>query len=93
MTINAEVVSVGTTATALNVAEVGASDRVSVLVAVPTSATKTVYLGGAGVDTTDGYPLTAGQQLSLNALANGEVWYAVVATGTQDVNVMRQGVG
>lgn len=50
-----------------------------------------VYLGGAGVTTTDyGYLLKAETSFSIE-LQDDEKLYAVVASGTQTVNVIRQG--
>jgi hypothetical protein len=50
-----------------------------------------VYLGGAGVTTTDyGYLLKADTSFSIE-LQDDEKLYAVVASGTQTVNVIRQG--
>lgn len=84
-------VTVATTATALNVAEGSASDRVSVLVAVPTGGA-TVFVGGSGVTTANGYPITAGTSIALD-LNSGEVAYGIVAASTQAVAVLRSGVG
>jgi len=50
-----------------------------------------VYLGGEGVTTTAyGYLLGASTSFSVE-LQTGEKLYAVVASGTQTVNVLRQG--
>jgi hypothetical protein len=92
MTIQSAVVSVGTSATALSAAEGSGSDAVSVAVSVP-SGGATVYVGGSDVTTGNGYPVAAGQSVVLNAIAPGERVYGIVAASTQNVNVLRQGVG
>jgi hypothetical protein len=85
-------VSVGTTATALNTADTSTTaQRATLLVTCP-SGGATVYLGGAGVTTTSyGYALAASGELSIDILGD-EVLYAVVATSTQNVAVLKQGV-
>lgn len=92
MSFQGAVVSVTTTATALNAAESAGSDKVSLTIKVPTGGA-TVYLGGSDVTTAQGYPLAAGESLPINTLARGEVIYARVAASTQNVHVLRQGVG
>lgn len=85
-------VSVGTTATALNTADTSPSaKKVTILVTNPTGGA-TVYLGGAGVTTTSyGYILAAQGELSIDINAD-EVIYGVVASSTQNVAVLKQGV-
>ncbi len=82
MAVSAEAVSVGTTATALNDGTPG-----RVIVAVPTGGS-TVYVGGSDVDATDGFPLAADAQVEIT-VESGEIVYAVVASSTQAVNVLR----
>ena len=83
-------VTVGTTATLLSSASAG-RDGQSVLVQNPTGGVN-VYIGGAGVTTTDyGYLLLAGSAFAID-LQNGEGIYGVVASSTQAVGVIRQGV-
>lgn len=56
------------------------------------SAGATVYLGGSGVtSSTYGYALAGGSDLSID-LSPGESLYAITASGTQQVNILRQGV-
>lgn len=51
----------------------------------------TVYLGGEGVTSTSyGYALSGGTSFSIE-LGYGEKLYAVVASSTQTVNIIRQG--
>ena len=71
----------------------GTNDRrgQSVLVQNP-SAGATVYLGGSGVTSSSyGYALVGGSDISID-LSGGESLFAVVASSTQQVNVLRQGV-
>ena len=89
MAIGHERVSVGTTATLLSSAYAG-RDGQTVLVQNP-AAGATVYLGGTDVTTSSyGYSLAGGTDVSID-LQNGESLYAVVASSTQTVNVLRQG--
>lgn len=89
--IEASAVTVATTATALNSAESTGSDSVSLLVANVGAAT--VYLGGVDVTTSSGVPLAAGASVSINDLAAGERIYGIVASSTNEVRVLRHGVG
>lgn len=71
----------------------GTNDRSgqSVLVQNP-SAGATVYLGGSGVTSSSyGYALVGGSDISID-LSGGESLFAVVASSTQQINVLRQGV-
>ena len=89
MAVTHNIVSVGATATIISNA---ANDRDghSVLVQNP-SASVTVYIGGAGVTTTSyGVALAGGADISIDLL-QGEVLYGVVASSTQNVNVLRAG--
>lgn len=92
MAIQAAVVSVATTATALNAAESVGSDLVSVLVKVPTGGA-TVYVGPSDVTTASGFPVAAGESMEFPYLGRAERVYGIVAASTQNVNVLRQGVG
>jgi hypothetical protein len=83
------IVSVGATATIISNAE-NDRDGHSVLVQNP-SASVTVYIGGAGVTTASyGVALAGGADISIDLL-QGEVLYGVVASSTQNVNVLRAG--
>ena len=82
-------VSVGTTATKLT-NDFDGRDGQTINVQNP-SASTTVYLGGEGVTTTSyGYLLKAETSFSVE-LQDDEKLYAVVASGTQTVNIIRQG--
>jgi hypothetical protein len=92
MVINHAIVSVGTTATLLTVAASGGGkDGSTILVQNPTGGVS-VYLGGAGVTSSAyGYILAAGSNISIE-LNQDEALYGVVASSTQSVAVLRQGV-
>jgi hypothetical protein len=90
MSLAHERVSVGTTATQLS-SNYSGKDGQTVSVQNP-STTVTVYLGGEGVTTTSyGYALGVVSDMSID-LQDGEKLYAVVASSTLTVNVLRQGV-
>lgn len=79
--------SVTTTATRLDSADQSAGASV----AVKNVGAVTVYVGGSGVTTAAGYPLAAGEAISLDVGKTDEV-YGIVATGTCEVRVLESGV-
>lgn len=82
-------VSVGTTATKLT-SDYDGKDGQTINVQNPSGGVD-VYIGGEGVTTTDyGYLLKADTNFSVE-LQDDEKLYAVVTTGTQTVNIIRQG--
>jgi len=82
-------VSVGTTATKLTT-DYDGKDGQTINVQNPAGGVD-VYIGGEGVTTTDyGYLLKAETNFSVE-LQDDEKLYAVVTTGTQTVNIIRQG--
>jgi len=82
-------VSVGTTATKLT-SDYDGKDGQTINVQNPDGGIN-VYLGGEGVTTTDyGYLLKPDTSFSVE-LQDDEKLYAVVATGTQTLNIFRQG--
>lgn len=88
-------VTVATTPTALHAAPGGEPDRLTpgqrVRVTAPAGSVA-VFVGAAGVTTTSyGAQLAAGQTLDVTLDADGEL-FAVVATATQVVDVLRTGV-
>lgn len=90
MALSHEVVSIGTTATLLSAAAAG-RDGQTVLVQNPTGGAD-VKLGGTGVTTASyGYILTGGTAFAIDLQA-GESLYGVVASSTQSVSIIRQGV-
>jgi hypothetical protein len=90
MSLAHERVSVGTTATQLS-SNYSGKDGQTVSVQNP-SASVTVYLGGEGVTTTSyGFALAPLSDMSID-LQDGEKLFAVVASSTLTVNVLRQGV-
>jgi len=83
-------VSVGSTATLLSATGAG-RDGQTVLVQNPTNG-QSVYIGGTGVTTASyGFLLLAGTAFAIE-LQDGEGIYGVVASSTQTVGVIRQGV-
>ena len=83
-------VSVGSTATLLSATGAG-RDGQTVLVQNPTAG-QSVYIGGTGVTTASyGFLLLAGTAFAIE-LQDGEGIYGVVASSTQTVGVIRQGV-
>jgi hypothetical protein len=90
MAITHGVVSVGATATLLSAAEAG-RDGQTVLVQNPAGGVN-VFIGGTGVTSASyGYLLVGGSAFAIDLQA-GEGLYGVVASGTQSVSVIRQGV-
>ena len=90
MALTHGIVSVGTTATLLSAVESG-RDGQTVLVQNPSGGVN-VYLGGTGVTTASyGYLIVAGSAFAID-LQTGESLYGVVASSTQSVSVIRQGV-
>jgi hypothetical protein len=89
MAVTHNIVSVGTTATVISTA-VNDREGHSVLIQNP-SASTTVYIGGTGVTTTSyGVALAGGSDISID-LQQGEIVYGVVASSTQNLNVLRAG--
>jgi hypothetical protein len=90
MALTHGVVSVGATATLLSAAVAG-RDGQTVLVQNPSGGVN-VFLGGAGVTSASyGYLLVAGSAFAIDLQA-GESLFGVVASSTQSVSVIRQGV-
>jgi hypothetical protein len=89
MALAHERVTVASTATLLSSNSAG-RDGQSLLIQNP-STSAALYLGGAGVTTTNyGYLLVSGGEMSIT-LQNAESLYGVVAS-TSIVNIIRQGV-
>jgi hypothetical protein len=89
MAVTHNIVSIGTTATVISTAA-GDRDGHSVLVQNPSSSV-IVYIGGEGVTTSSyGVSLAGGSDISVDLL-QGEILYGVVASSTQNVNVLRAG--
>lgn len=89
MAVTHNIVSVGTTATAISSA-VSDRDGHSVLIQNP-SESVVVYIGGTGVTTASyGVALAGGADISID-LQQGEILFGVVASSTQNVNVLRAG--
>jgi hypothetical protein len=103
MTVQASIVTVSDTPTALHTPTPDAIAGASIGVKVP-SGGATVFLGGPDVTATgatQGWPVAAGESFFMDVntgdrgLSGGpteDVLYAVVATSTQDANVIVSGV-
>lgn len=63
---------------------IGGGDHVTCFVR---GATATVFLGGATVDSTNGFPLTTSDSFSID-LINGDDLYAVASTGAPTIQVL-----
>ena len=89
MAVSHAIISVGTTATKLT-SDYDGKDGQTINVQNPAGGA-TVYLGGEGVTTSNyGFVLGAGISFSIE-LQDDEKLYGVVATSTQNVNIIRQG--
>lgn len=101
MALLASVVTVAATPTQLNTSRTDAIGGSSLAVKVPTGGA-TVFVGGAAVTAASGWPIAAGESLFLDIdeRAGGasqgpspdEAVYAIVASGTQSVNVLARGI-
>ena len=92
MAINHAIVSVGSTATLLTVAASGGGKDGSTILIQNPSGGQAVYIGGAGVTTSSyGFILAVNSDMSIE-LNQDEAVYGVVASSTQSVAVLRQGV-
>jgi hypothetical protein len=88
VTVNAQPVSVGTTATRLDAADTSASFTRSCL--VRNRGSSAVFIGGAGVTTATGLQLDPGESLTAD-LRPAEPLFGVVASGTVTCHVMLAG--
>jgi hypothetical protein len=92
MAISHAIVSVGNTATLLTVAALGGGKDGSTILVQNPAGGQAVFIGGSGVTSTSyGYKLAIDSSISIE-LNQGEALYAVVASSTQSVAVLRQGV-
>lgn len=82
MSVQADQVTVGTSATSVIAAGVAGLRAV-----VRNAGSTSVFLGPAGVTTTTGYELAAGDSVEVPVNGGGEV-FGVVATGTEPVHVL-----
>lgn len=91
MAVSAARVTVGTSATALTSGDPG--QQVGSGIAFRNmDATATVFIGGPGVTAAAGYPLEAGEELSLDLENTKDLPYAITASGSVVVAVLRAGV-
>ena len=86
MSLNGSVVTVASTATVIATGKVGAS---WVYLHAPTGG-NTVYVGPSTVTTANGLELSKGAPIAF-WLAETDVLYGIVATGTQPLMVMQSG--
>ncbi len=94
MASQSRVIAVTTTATQLSSGKKSrlySSTPVSCAVYVP-SAGQTVYVGGPDVTPDNGFPIPAGGYLTPELAAGDDTLFAVVADGSQKVNVLFTGV-
>lgn len=60
-------------------------------VAVKNVGSVTVYVGGPGVTTAAGYPVAAGEAVSMD-VGKGDEVYGIVGSGTCEVRVLESGI-
>lgn len=90
MAITVSLVTVATTATALSGG--GTDDgREGQSIAVYNPGPSTVYLGGASVTASTGWPVAAGEKEAFDLATNMELPHAITTSGTQQVRVLRLG--
>lgn len=82
-------VTVGVAATLLNALPDASRGQSSILVNVPASVT--VFVGDSTVTAATGYPLVGAREFALD-LADLELLYGCVASGTQPVTVLQAAV-
>lgn len=89
MTLTADRVSVATSATLL-----GTSGNDGIDLVVRNEGSETVFLGPSGVTTSAGFALKAGESQSFSLGAGGAIedLYGIVATGTEELHVLRTNV-
>lgn len=91
MAVDARAVSVGTTATRLDTQN--ETDDVSAsAVAVYNNGAETIYLGDVEVTTATGYPLAAGEHMSVRLDSPRDSLYGIVAAATEEARVLEVGV-
>ena len=85
MALQTAQVTVGTAPVELTVEDVGGS---SIIIQAPAAAV--MYIGGSAVTSSTGFPIAAGQAISMDL--NNERVYGVLASGSGTAFVMRTGV-
>jgi hypothetical protein len=91
MAVSASRVTVGTTATLLSVGTGATYASSGRSVGVRNPGPSTVMLGGTTVTASTGYELRSGESMTID-IGSGEGLYGIVATGTQTVDVLLQGL-
>ena len=87
MAVQSRTVTVTTTASRIDQEDGGSQGF-----AVYNNGSATVYLGGSGVTTSNGYPLAAGEHMGADLDFREEAIYAVCASGTVEVRVLEVSV-
>ena len=82
------VVEIGDTATPINTDGGTASAPVSILVRVPADGAS-VFLGGPDVTTANGFEVAPAESFNVELL--GDILFGAVASGTQDVQTIKNG--
>lgn len=83
MSVTAERVAVGTSATALN-----AQGTAALELTIRNAGGASVFLGDASVTASTGLELTTGETMTVR-VDGGDRLHAVAATGTEEVHVLR----
>lgn len=92
MAVSSASVTVSTSATALNQADTDDNPgKTGQSILVRNVGANTIYLGGSGVTTVNGYPLGVGSDVAVQ-LAPNETLYGIVAASTESARVLVQGV-
>lgn len=81
----AQAVTVGTTPTLLDATPAARLNRVRLTLLINNASAATVYVGDSAVTTTSGYPLLAGERLSLDA-THGAIYAVAAAPG--DIRIL-----
>lgn len=72
----------GTAGTAISTLGTAARDIIQVSIRAGISNAGTIYIGGAGVTTNDGYPLTAGESIDIG-INRAEAIYVIASAASQ----------
>ena len=87
MAIKAEAVATSTSAALIFTSDNGHSEAAQDLVIRNDDGTDTVYIGGVGVDATDGYPVGPGLTLTI-PLMSGDAVYAIASANTPELRLV-----
>ena len=87
MAIKAEIEALSTSAELVYTSSNGTADAPQGCVVYNADSAIVVYVGGEGVDSTDGFPLAAGASISLDLIVGDAVW-AVAASCAPNINIL-----